>query len=141
MMLDVDPTFNLFLEVAVGRILGNTLHFFAYFLQTQRFLTTKAPHLFELAGNILEHFPIFTYSSPSLTVTAYTTACAPRPPPSSTFGVSQADFGNAAMTVGGTVLRGIKSLGGMAYSAAKARVGPHSSDQGSVRLLSSTSFS
>ena len=33
--------------------LRNTLHFFAYFLLTQRFSTTKAPHLFKLAGNIL----------------------------------------------------------------------------------------
>jgi hypothetical protein len=44
------------------------------------------------------------------------------------------------MTVGGTVLSGIKSLGGMAYSAAKARVGPgHPSDQAAVRPSSSAS--
>ncbi|KAF9237016.1 hypothetical protein BU15DRAFT_88909 [Melanogaster broomeanus] len=37
---------------------------------------------------------------------------------SSTFGISQADIGSAAIKVGGTVLSGMKSLGGMAYNAA-----------------------
>ncbi|KAF8838160.1 hypothetical protein BDN67DRAFT_991441 [Paxillus ammoniavirescens] len=37
---------------------------------------------------------------------------------SSTFGISQADLGSAAIKVGGTVLSGMKSLGGMAYNAA-----------------------
>jgi hypothetical protein len=37
---------------------------------------------------------------------------------STPFGISQADLGNAAIKVGGTVLNGMKSLGGMAYNAA-----------------------
>lgn len=37
---------------------------------------------------------------------------------STPFGISQADLGNAAIKVGGTVLSGMKSLGGMAYNAA-----------------------
>ena len=37
---------------------------------------------------------------------------------SSPFGISQADLGNAAIKVGGTVLSGMKSLGGLAYNAA-----------------------
>ncbi|KAF9224657.1 hypothetical protein BS17DRAFT_86268 [Gyrodon lividus] len=37
---------------------------------------------------------------------------------SSTFGITQADLGSAAIKVGGTVLSGMKSLGGMAYNAA-----------------------
>jgi hypothetical protein len=43
-----------------------------------------------------------------------------RPSLSGPFGVpvSQAEIVNAALKVGGTVLRGMKSLGGMAYSAA-----------------------
>jgi hypothetical protein len=61
-------------------------------------------------------------SNPSVTVQS--------PPPSSAFGGSQVDLGNAAMTMGGTVLNSIKSLGGMAYSAAKARLGPGYADQG-----------
>ena len=36
---------------------------------------------------------------------------------STPFGFSQADLGNAAIKVGGTVLSGTKSLGGMAYDA------------------------
>lgn len=35
----------------------------------------------------------------------------------------ETDLGNAAIKVGGSVLSGMKSLGGMAYSAAKARAG------------------
>ncbi|KAH0839378.1 hypothetical protein J3R83DRAFT_75 [Lanmaoa asiatica] len=37
---------------------------------------------------------------------------------STPFGISQADLGNAAIKVGGSVLSGMKSLGGMAYNAA-----------------------
>ncbi|KAL4067204.1 hypothetical protein V8B97DRAFT_979362 [Scleroderma yunnanense] len=37
---------------------------------------------------------------------------------SRTFGISQADLGSTAARVGGTVLHGMKSLGGMAFSAA-----------------------
>ncbi|KAG6373947.1 hypothetical protein JVT61DRAFT_6111 [Boletus reticuloceps] len=37
---------------------------------------------------------------------------------STQFGISQADLGSAAIKVGGTVLSGMKSLGGMAYNAA-----------------------
>ena len=37
---------------------------------------------------------------------------------STPFGISQADLGHAAIKVGGTVLSGMKSLGGMAYNAA-----------------------
>ncbi|KAG9309762.1 hypothetical protein JVU11DRAFT_10136 [Chiua virens] len=37
---------------------------------------------------------------------------------SSSFGISQADLGNAAIKVGESVLSGMKSLGGMAYNAA-----------------------
>ncbi|KDQ51941.1 hypothetical protein JAAARDRAFT_40559 [Jaapia argillacea MUCL 33604] len=38
------------------------------------------------------------------------------------FGVSQADLEHAAVKVGGTVLSGMKILGGMAYSAARSRM-------------------
>ncbi|KAH7888262.1 hypothetical protein F5I97DRAFT_1926687 [Phlebopus sp. FC_14] len=48
---------------------------------------------------------------------------------SSNFGISQADLGSAAIKVGGTVLSGMKSLGGMAFNAAaeyaKSRSGAH----------------
>ena len=45
--------------------------------------------------------------------------------------MSEAELENVAITVGGTVLSGIKSLGEMAYSAAKARVGPgYTADRG-----------
>jgi hypothetical protein len=93
--------------------------------------------IFSLSHRLLA----FASSPPLLDSPTNPSATQPRrPPPSSTFGVSQADFGNAAMTVGGTVLSGIKSLGGMAYSAAKARVGPgYPSDQGAVRPSSSAS--
>lgn len=37
---------------------------------------------------------------------------------STPFGISRADLGNAAVKVGGSVLSGMKSLGGMAYNAA-----------------------
>ncbi|KIM76709.1 hypothetical protein PILCRDRAFT_12585 [Piloderma croceum F 1598] len=85
--------------------------------------------------------PIFSLSLPSHICFLSAAPGLSRPlPPSGTFSISQADFGDAAMTFGGTVLSGIKSLGGMAYSAAKARVGPagyHPSDQGAVRPSSS----
>lgn len=57
-------------------------------------------------------------------------------PISGTLGVNitQADIGNAALKVGGSVLSGMKALGGIAYSAAKARVAPTSPvDQNSVQ--------
>ena len=50
-----------------------------------------------------------------------TTALQPRAhvrPSSTPFGISQADLGSAAIKVGGTVLSGMKSLGGIAYNAA-----------------------
>ena len=37
---------------------------------------------------------------------------------STPFGMSQAELGNAAIKVGGSVLNGMKSLGGMAFNAA-----------------------
>ena len=64
------------------------------------------------------------------------------------FGVSQADLGNAAIKVGGSVLSGMKSLGGKAYNAAaeyaKSRSGippvtpasPRAHDRPTQRLLS-----
>lgn len=48
-------------------------------------------------------------------------------PTSGAFSVTQADLGSAALKVGGSVLSGMKSLGGLAYSAAKSRV---TADQG-----------
>ncbi|KAG8218093.1 hypothetical protein J3R82DRAFT_3608 [Butyriboletus roseoflavus] len=64
---------------------------------------------------------------------------------STPFGISQADLGNAAMKVGGSVLSGVKSLGGMAYNAAteyaKSRSGvspatPRTREDSTRRLLS-----
>lgn len=52
-----------------------------------------------------------TGSGPSLSSTS-----------SSPFGFTQNDLGNAALKVGGTVLSGMKFLGGIAYEAAKNRI-------------------
>ena len=56
-------------------------------------------------------------------------------PPSGTFGIAQAELGHAALKVGGTVLSGMKSLGGMAYSAAKSRVGHDQGGGGAAAAL------
>ncbi|KAH7923186.1 hypothetical protein BV22DRAFT_1015894 [Leucogyrophana mollusca] len=55
---------------------------------------------------------------------------------SSSRGISQADLGNAAIKVGGSVLSGMKFLGGMAYNAAAeyAKSGP-AGEQGRVSNL------
>ncbi|KIK97003.1 hypothetical protein PAXRUDRAFT_825396 [Paxillus rubicundulus Ve08.2h10] len=94
-------------------------------------LTDIDPHLFEDDASAPgDPVPIYSLSHRLL-------AFASRPPPSdsphasaalqprthvrassSTFGISQADLGSAAIKVGGTVLSGMKSLGGMAYNAA-----------------------
>ncbi|KAF8125490.1 hypothetical protein EV363DRAFT_1225882 [Boletus edulis] len=63
---------------------------------------------------------------------------------STQFGISQADLGSAAIKVGGTVLSGMKSLGGMAYNAAAEYARSHSgmsavtpaSEEPTRRLLS-----
>ena len=48
--------------------------------------------------------------------------------------MTQAEFGQAALKVGETVLGGMKLLGGMAYDAAKSRVSGGSGDTGRVSL-------
>ena len=57
---------------------------------------------------------------------AHTVTSVPAPAPDSQskfgLGLSQADLGNAAVKLGGTVFSGMKALGGMAFSAARAGV-------------------
>lgn len=62
--------------------------------------------------------------SPVPTTTAQPHRNSPRPTSANLGGLTQADIGNAVLEVGGSVLSGMKTLSGMAYSAAKSRISP-----------------
>ena len=54
---------------------------------------------------------------------------------SGNFGIFQAELGNVALKVGGTVLNDMKFLGGMVYSAAKSRMSHGYTDHGGTPVV------
>lgn len=86
-------------------------------------LSSRPRPIFALSGRLLA----FASTPPSPEALPSVSSPEPQSVPSSDraslpFGISQSDFGNAAVKVGGSVLSGMKSLGGLAYAAARSRL-------------------
>ena len=117
-------------------------------LDIDNYSTSRSPAhprpIYSLSNRLLAYVSPLTPQEPPLAATpgqAHTVASVPAPTPEAplklSLNMTQADLGNAAVKIGGSMLSGMKTLGGMAFSAARAGVNA-AVDQGVAHACSAS---